>query len=190
MATIPRTLDEPPRLTAEAVAHALVHWRKSHGLNQALVARAAGLSLRSLLHCECGSGKTSLSSLSQLLYALRCDLSQLQATVNELADRKASGRTGYRAARGADRRLHPGAGTHSIPLDQLGPALRYLRRRSGLTREQAATAARSTPAQIGNYEAGRHIPRLETLCRLLVGLDCDLADLHHAFKVEDPLHPR
>lgn len=50
---------------------------------------------------------------------------------------------------------------------QLGPALRIVRERAGLSGVVLARAARIGKSQLSKYETGRELPKLETLSRLL-----------------------
>lgn len=54
---------------------------------------------------------------------------------------------------------------------QLGPALRIVRERAGLSGAVLARAARIGKSQLSKYETGRELPRMETLSRLLDVLD-------------------
>ena len=66
------------------------------------------------------------------------------------------------------------------PLGQLGPALRMLRRRSGLQQRQLADRAGFTRPQLSGYERGHHFPSLPSLWRHLDALGATLADLERA----------
>jgi transcriptional regulator with XRE-family HTH domain len=68
------------------------------------------------------------------------------------------------------------------PFAGLGPALRLLRKRHGLTQQQIADRAGITKAMMSAYEVGKYFPALETLSRLLVSLDCDLRRLQDAME--------
>ena len=59
----------------------------------------------------------------------------------------------------------------------LGPALRRLRHRRGLTQQELARRAGVTRAMISSYEHESHLPSLPTLGRLLAGLELSPADL-------------
>jgi len=55
--------------------------------------------------------------------------------------------------------------------------LRRLRRRSGLSQEELGRLAGLHRTQIGLLERGARMPRIDTLVKLAVALDCDPADL-------------
>lgn len=65
-------------------------------------------------------------------------------------------------------------------LKYLGPALRYLRIRSGLKQRDIANGAGVTKAMISSYESGGRDPSLRSLFRVLQTLDCTLVELHDA----------
>jgi transcriptional regulator with XRE-family HTH domain len=68
------------------------------------------------------------------------------------------------------------------PFAGLGPALRLLRQRRGLTQQQIADKAGITKAMMSAYEVGKYFPAVETLSRLLRSLECDLRGLHDAME--------
>jgi len=59
----------------------------------------------------------------------------------------------------------------------LGPALRRLRHRRGLSQRELARRAGVSRAMISCYEHETHLPSLPTLGRLLAGLELSPADL-------------
>lgn len=69
------------------------------------------------------------------------------------------------------------------PFAGLGPALRLLRQRHGLTQQQIADKAGITKAMMSAYEVGKYFPALDTLSRLLQSLECDLRGLQDAMEV-------
>lgn len=65
----------------------------------------------------------------------------------------------------------------------LGKALRWLRARKDDRKQyQVAEAAGITKAMLSAYETGKQKPSLETLEKILEGLDADLGDLHRALR--------
>ncbi|MEM9291882.1 MAG: helix-turn-helix transcriptional regulator [Acidobacteriota bacterium] len=62
------------------------------------------------------------------------------------------------------------------PFDHLGQALWFLRELRGLSQGELARECDVGRDKITLYEAGRVVPRLDTLARLIVGLDCNLDD--------------
>jgi transcriptional regulator with XRE-family HTH domain len=74
--------------------------------------------------------------------------------------------------------------------DGLGKALRWLRARQDKRQYQVAEEAGVTKAMLSAYETGKQRPSLETLEKILDGLDATLADLYQALRiVNDPNHP-
>lgn len=55
--------------------------------------------------------------------------------------------------------------------------LRRARRRSGLSQEALAARAELHRTQIGLLERGARMPRIDTVIKLAVALDCNPADL-------------
>lgn len=55
--------------------------------------------------------------------------------------------------------------------------LRRVRRRSGLSQEALAARAELHRTQIGLLERGARMPRIDTVIKLAVALDCDPSDL-------------
>jgi len=55
--------------------------------------------------------------------------------------------------------------------------LRRVRRRSGLSQEALAARAELHRTQIGLLERGARMPRIDTVIKLAVALDCNPADL-------------
>ena len=64
----------------------------------------------------------------------------------------------------------------------LGPALRRLRLRRGLSQRELATRAGVTRPMISSYERGTNLPSLPTLDRLLGSLGLCPADLIEAIE--------
>lgn len=62
----------------------------------------------------------------------------------------------------------------------VGLALLFLRRDAGMTLRQLSAATGSTPASLSRYEKGRQMPRLDTLRRIVAGMDLTMADLYRA----------
>ena len=73
------------------------------------------------------------------------------------------------------------------PLGQLGPALRMLRRRSGLQQRQLADRAGFTRPQLSGYERGHHLPSLPSLWKILGALGASLADLEDVMGERDSI---
>lgn len=75
--------------------------------------------------------------------------------------------------------------------DHLDRALRWLREGRRLRQYQVAEAAGITKAMLSAYETGKQKPSLETLEKILLGLGCDLCDLHEALEIfhTHALHP-
>lgn len=75
----------------------------------------------------------------------------------------------------------------------LGKALRWLRARQDKRQYQVAEDAGVTKAMLSAYETGKQRPSLETLDKILGGLDASLEDLHRAILIvnglSDPLRP-
>lgn len=75
----------------------------------------------------------------------------------------------------------------------LGKALRWLRARQDKRQYQVAEDAGVTKAMLSAYETGKQKPSLDTLEKILDGLDASLDDLHRALRIvngqEDPLRP-
>lgn len=75
----------------------------------------------------------------------------------------------------------------------LGKALRWLRARQDKRQYQVAEDAGVTKAMLSAYETGKQNPSLDTLEKILGGLDASLDDLHRALRVvngqDDPLRP-
>lgn len=75
----------------------------------------------------------------------------------------------------------------------LGKALRWLRARQDKRQYQVAEDAGVTKAMLSAYETGKQKPSLDTLEKILGGLDASLDDLHRALRIvngqEDPLRP-
>ena len=60
-----------------------------------------------------------------------------------------------------------------------GPALAFLRRRSGKTQEEVAAAAAMARSQVSDYENGRTVNlKISTLVRYLRAVEADLYDLY------------
>ena len=55
--------------------------------------------------------------------------------------------------------------------EHLGPALRLLRERAGLSQTRLARQAGMSKSQLSKYETGRELPRLDSLARLLRALE-------------------
>jgi len=66
--------------------------------------------------------------------------------------------------------------------DGLGKALRWLRARQDRRQYQVAEAAGVTKAMLSAYETNKQKPSLETLEKILDGLDATLGDLHQALR--------
>ena len=62
-------------------------------------------------------------------------------------------------------------------LADLGPALRWLRKRRRLRQADLAEAAGITRPMLSAYERGKVQPTIESLERLLMALECDLVQL-------------
>jgi transcriptional regulator with XRE-family HTH domain len=62
----------------------------------------------------------------------------------------------------------------------IGLALRRLRWDAGLTLAQLSEASGSTPSNLSRYEQGHQMPRVDTLHRIVAGLDLTMADLYRA----------
>jgi transcriptional regulator with XRE-family HTH domain len=72
---------------------------------------------------------------------------------------------------------------HTLVLNGLGQALRWLRDRRGRKQYQVAAAAGITKGMLSAYETGRQRPSLDTLEKILDTLGCDLNDLHNAIQI-------
>ena len=68
-------------------------------------------------------------------------------------------------------------------LENLGPALRFLRDKAGITQEELAERALLTRAQISSYETGRRTPFASSLFKYLEGLDSDLVALQMTVEI-------
>jgi transcriptional regulator with XRE-family HTH domain len=68
----------------------------------------------------------------------------------------------------------------------LGRALRLLRERRGHTQKQAAEISGITPPMLSAYENDRTSPEIESLDKLLRGLDASLSDLDWALRRVSP----
>jgi transcriptional regulator with XRE-family HTH domain len=64
--------------------------------------------------------------------------------------------------------------------DNLGKALRLLRKQQGLQQNQLAVRAGVTSSKLSNYETGQRQPTLDSLGRLVDALGLELADLEAA----------
>jgi transcriptional regulator with XRE-family HTH domain len=62
----------------------------------------------------------------------------------------------------------------------IGLALRRLRWNACLTLAQLSEASGSTPSNLSRYEQGHQMPRVDTLHRIVAGLDLTMADLYRA----------
>lgn len=69
------------------------------------------------------------------------------------------------------------------PLRGIGPAIRILRLRRGVSQSQLAALCEITPPMISNYERNANVPSLKTLGKLLEALDADLLELKDALSV-------
>ncbi len=72
-------------------------------------------------------------------------------------------------------------------LDGIGPAIRLLRKRSGMTQRDLATAAQMSKNLLSNWETGATHPSVPNLERTLGVLGADLLDLHNTIQL---LHGR
>ncbi len=71
-------------------------------------------------------------------------------------------------------------GDPAFSLARLDQALRWLRRRRGLTQLELAEATGLKRAKVSDFERGRQLPPLTILATMLQVLDFDLADLQEA----------
>jgi transcriptional regulator with XRE-family HTH domain len=62
----------------------------------------------------------------------------------------------------------------------IGLALRRLRWNACLTLQQLSAASGSTASNLSRYEQGHQMPRVDTLHRIVAGLDLTMADLYRA----------
>jgi transcriptional regulator with XRE-family HTH domain len=62
----------------------------------------------------------------------------------------------------------------------IGLALRRLRWNACLTLAQLSAASGSTASNLSRYEQGHQMPRVDTLHRIVAGLDLTMADLYRA----------
>ena len=69
-----------------------------------------------------------------------------------------------------------------VQLDHLGRALATLWEKRGKTQEEVARSSGITASMISNYERSRERPRVESLWKILQGLDCTLMDLEAALR--------
>lgn len=74
--------------------------------------------------------------------------------------------------------------------EELGEALREIRKRRGMQQVEMARRAGITQAMASCYERGRRYPSLATLDALLVALDVDLDVLHRALRFVRHRHGR
>jgi transcriptional regulator with XRE-family HTH domain len=66
---------------------------------------------------------------------------------------------------------------------ELGEALRFLRRRRKLLQKELAAAANISKGMLSGYERGKTRPTLVTLGKLLTALEADLCDLYCAVEM-------
>jgi transcriptional regulator with XRE-family HTH domain len=72
---------------------------------------------------------------------------------------------------------YPEAGSHLFPPEALGPALRELRERRGISAPEAAAAAGLSRFNVTSYERGQITPSVGSLSQLLKALGFNLIDL-------------
>ena len=68
-------------------------------------------------------------------------------------------------------------------MDNLGPALRWLRQRRAMKQHEVADAAGITRPMLSAYERGKVHPTLDTLDTILDALGCTLSQLGEAIKL-------
>lgn len=74
--------------------------------------------------------------------------------------------------------------------DRLGPVLKLLREKAGLTQKELAARADVLPTMLSKYEKGRAVPEVETLGKLLDVLDLYLGTLDDALDLVNDRPPR
>lgn len=72
--------------------------------------------------------------------------------------------------------------TSHAPFSYIGPALRMLRGRAGLTQGELAEIATITKSQVSKYEGGHQRPTLDTLDRITTALGVDVFGLALALR--------
>jgi transcriptional regulator with XRE-family HTH domain len=67
-------------------------------------------------------------------------------------------------------------------LESVGPAIRLLRKRVGLTQRGLAEASGVSKNILSNWETGATQPSMGSLIKVLEALDVDLLDFHHTIR--------
>jgi transcriptional regulator with XRE-family HTH domain len=67
---------------------------------------------------------------------------------------------------------------------EVGPALRLLRQREGLSCAELARRAGLRRQTVSNYERGEYVPALPTLAAILTVLEASLCELQRAMEGE------
>ena len=76
--------------------------------------------------------------------------------------------------------------------EDVGPAIRILRKRAGKTQKEVAEAAGTSKNLLSNWETGTTLPSVSSLEKTLAVFDADLLELHNTIRLRQGLpaeHP-